>query len=183
MGLDHHPPTLREFPRTPLLLAGDPDYRKTQLLQVFGPNLHEVEKPENLNTSSQRWYKLLFKPGFSEQELLQAGGWIDVRDVAAAHVVALENAEAGNERILLSAPSTPNQEFIEAAKKAAASLGIEGVQTGIANYDRSNVKGFVRYNEEKRDKVLGIKITSVEDSVRDSLVDFKARGWIPATSA
>ena len=183
MGLDRHPPILREFLRTPPLLAGDPDHRKTPLLQVVGPNLHEVDKPENLNTSSQRLYNLFFKPVFSEQELLYANGWVDVRDVAAAHIAALEKAEAGNERIIVSAPSVPLQEFTEAAKKVAVSLGIEGVQTGIANYDRSNVKDYVTFSEEKRDRILGIKITSLDDSVRDSLVDFKARGWIPAPSA
>jgi len=126
---------------------------------------------------------LFFKPIFGEQELLHAWGWVDVRDVAAGHVAALEKEEAGNERIIVSAPATPNQEFIEAVKRAAASLGIKGVQTGIPNYDRSEVKNYVSYKEEKRDRILGIKITSVDDSVRDTIADFKARGWIPAPSA
>ena len=151
-------------------------------LQIFGPNLHEVDKPENLNTSSQRFYDLFFKPIFPEQELLHAAGWIDVRDIAEAHVAALEKEAAGNERIIISAPAVPNQEFIEAAKRAAASLGIKGVQTGIPNYDPSKVKNFVRFSEEKRNRILGIKITSVDDSVRDTLADFKARGWITDSS-
>ena len=144
--------------------------------------MHEVNKPENLNTSSLRWYELFFKPGFSEQELYHGGGWIDVRDVAEAHVTALQKEEAANERIIVSAPAVPSQEFIEAAKRAAVSLGIKGVQTGIPNYDPSNAKNFVRFNEAKRDRILGIKITSVDDSVRDTVADFKARGWIPAPS-
>jgi len=154
----------------------------TLYLQIFGPNLHEVDKPEHLNTSSQRWYDLFFNPIFSEKELLHAAGWIDVRDVAEAHVAALEKEEAANERIIVSAPAVPNQEFIEAAKRAAVSLGIKGVQTGIPNYDPSKAKNFVKFNEAKRDRILGIKITSVNDSVRDTIADFKARGWIPAPS-
>ena len=125
---------------------------------------------------------MFFKPVFSEQELYHAAGWIDVRDVAEAHVAALEKEEAANERILVSAPSVPNQEFIEAAKRAAVSLGIKGVQTGIPNYDPSKAKNFVSFNEAKRDRILGIKITSVDDSVRDTIADFKARGWVPAPS-
>ena len=126
---------------------------------------------------------MFFKPIFGEQELLYAASWVDVRDVAAAHIAALEKVEAGNERIVVSGPATPNQEFIEAAKRAAVSLGIKGVQTGIPNYDRSKVKDYVSYKEEKRNRILGIKITSVDDSIRDTIADFKARGWIPAPSA
>ena len=144
--------------------------------------MQEVDKPENLNTSSLRWYKIFFKPGFSEQELLYGGGWIDVRDVAEAHVAALGKEEAANERIIISAPPIPNQEFIEAAKRAAVSLGIKGVQTGIPNYDPSKAKYLTIFNEAKRARILGIKITSVDDSVRDTIADFKTRGWIPAPS-
>jgi len=142
--------------------------------------LHEVDKPENLNTSSLRWYDLFFKPVFSEKELYHGGGWVDVRDVAAAHIAALGKEEAANERIIISAPAVPSQEFIEAAKRAAVSLGIKGVQTGIPDYDPTKAKYFIRFNEAKRDRILGIKITSVDDSVRDTIADFKARGWIPA---
>lgn len=147
---------------------------------IFGPNLHEVEKPENLNTSSKRWFDLFFKPIFSDQELYFAGNWVDVRDVATAHVAALEKEEAADERILIAAGPVPDQEFIEAAKRAAASLGIKGVQTGIKDYDPANVKLHVVYNPTKRERILGIKITSVDDSVRDAIADFKERGWVPA---
>ena len=125
---------------------------------------------------------MFFKPGFSEQELYYGGGWIDVRDVAEAHVTALQKEEAANERIIVSAPAIPSQEFVEAAKRAAVSLGIKGVQTGIPDYDPSKAKYIVRFNEAKRERILGIKITSVDDSVRDTIADFKARGWIPDPS-
>ena len=123
---------------------------------------------------------MFFKPIFSEKELLHAAGWIDVRDIAEAHVAALEKEAAANERIIVSALAVPNQEFIEAAKRAAVSLGIKGVQTGIPNYDPAKAKDFVMFNQAKRDRILGIKITSVDDSVRDTIADFKERGWIPA---
>ena len=153
----------------------------TLYLQIFGPNLHEVDKPENLNTSSLRFFNLFFKPIFTEQELLRGGSWADVRDVAEAHVVALEKEDAADQRILISAPAVSNQEFIEAAKRAAVSLGIDNVQTGVQNYDPSSVKDFVRLSEAKRDRILGIKMTSVDGSVRDTIADFKERGWIPVS--
>jgi nucleoside-diphosphate-sugar epimerase len=139
-----------------------------------------VDKPDNLNTSSKRFFDLFFNPIFTETELYFAGNWVDVRDVAAAHIAVLEKEGAANERILVAAGAVPNQEFIEAAKRAAVSLGIKGVQTGVKNYDRANVKARVNYNPEKRERILGIKMTSVDDSVRDTIANFKERGWIPA---
>jgi len=147
---------------------------------IFGPNLHEVDKPENLNTSSLRWFDMFFNPVFTEEELYSGASWVDVRDVAAAHVAALEKEEAADERILVSAPAVTNQEYIEAAKRAAVSLGIKGVQTGIKNYDPAKGKPASTFNEEKRNRILGIKITSVDDSVRDTIANFKERGWIHA---
>ena len=143
--------------------------------------MHEVDKPEHLNTSSLRLYNLFFKPVFSEQELLSGSSWIDVRDVAEAHAAALEKEAAGDERILISStPPVPNQEFIESAKRAAASLGITGIQEGVKNYDPAKATPGWKFSSAKRDRVLGIKINPVDDMVRDSLVDFKERGWIPA---
>ena len=148
--------------------------------QIFGPNLHEVDKPENLNTSSKRGFDLFFNPIFSDWELYFANNWVDARDVAAAHIAALEKEEAANERILVAAGPIAEQEFIEAAKRAAVSLGIKGVQAGIKDYDPAKVKDRVIYSTKKRESILGIRITSVDDSVRDTIANFKERGWTPA---
>lgn len=126
---------------------------------------------------------MFFTPGSSEQELYFASSWVDVRDVAKAHVAALEKEEAANERILVVAGAVPTQEFIEAAKKAAVLLGIEGVQTGLEHYDPKKVKERVLYVPEKRERILGIDLISVDDSVRDTIADFKERGWVKAVHA
>ena len=123
---------------------------------------------------------MFFTSGFTEQDLLTEVSWVDVRDIAEAHAVVLEKEEAGGERILVSASAVPNQEFIEAAKRAAASLGIKGVQTGVKNYDRANATRFVRFSPAKRERILGITMTSVDDSIRDTIADFKERGWVSA---
>ena len=123
---------------------------------------------------------MCFRQAFPENELLFSLGWVDVRDLAKAHIIALEKEEAGGERILVASPSTPNQEFIEAAKRAAASLGVAGVQTGVQNYDPANVTRVVRFSRAKRDRILGIEMTSVDDTVRDTIANFKERGWVSA---
>lgn len=147
--------------------------------QIFGPSLQELAKPENLNTSSLTLYELFFKPKFSEQNLYYGPSWVDVRDVAKAHVVSLEKEEVAGERILVSSAAVPQQEFIEAAKRVSASLGITGVQTGIKDYDPKKATLFVLYSPKKRERLLGFELTPLEETVRDTLANLKERGWIP----
>ena len=39
----------------------------------------------------------------SKEELLDSNAWVDVRDVALAHVLALEKPDTGGERIVVCA--------------------------------------------------------------------------------
>ncbi len=39
----------------------------------------------------------------SRKELLESNAWVDVRDVALGHALALERSEAGSERIIVAA--------------------------------------------------------------------------------
>ncbi|KAJ7731808.1 NAD-P-binding protein [Mycena maculata] len=68
---------------------------------VFGPTIHEVSTPDGLNASAHLMYEALTKPGVAAG----AGGacWVDVRDLALAHVRALQKEAAGAERIIVSA--------------------------------------------------------------------------------
>jgi len=69
---------------------------------VFGPVIHQIANPESINTS----VFLLFQYFSGEKkEIVPASAvqsFVDVRDVARAHIKALENAKADGERFLLS---------------------------------------------------------------------------------
>ncbi|KDN37161.1 hypothetical protein RSAG8_10293, partial [Rhizoctonia solani AG-8 WAC10335] len=68
---------------------------------VYGPVLQEVTSLDNINASSLQFYRV-----FNGQDnALKPFGvwlWVDVRDVATAHVAALEKPEAGGKRFLLA---------------------------------------------------------------------------------
>lgn len=67
---------------------------------VFGPVIHEVSTPSTLNLSTAAFYNSLFS---SNRPLAEVqGSWVDVRDVAEAHVRSLELPEASGQRILLA---------------------------------------------------------------------------------
>ena len=58
-----------------------------------------------LNSSLQMWTDAVISASSpkSKEELLDSNEWIDVRDPAVGHVLALEKAVAGGERIIISA--------------------------------------------------------------------------------
>jgi hypothetical protein len=62
--------------------------------QVYGPVLQEVTSMKQLNTSSAKFYSIF---NGEEKELTSPGLWlwVDVRDVARAHVAALVSFTAG----------------------------------------------------------------------------------------
>jgi nucleoside-diphosphate-sugar epimerase len=69
---------------------------------LLQPILHEVEEPSSLNTSVAEWYEKVVRQKYAE-ESAERVGYVDVRDVAEAHVRALEKPEAGGERFIVDA--------------------------------------------------------------------------------
>lgn len=68
---------------------------------VYGPALQEVKNMDNLNTSNAAFYAIF---NGQTKELTQPGVWlwVDVRNIAQAHVAAIEKPEAANQRFLVS---------------------------------------------------------------------------------
>lgn len=76
---------------------------------VYGPILHEVHSPEKLNATMNEFANVVFK-GQPRPSGFQSA-WVDVRDVAAAHGLALEKEEAGGKRFLLNGGMFVWQDF------------------------------------------------------------------------
>ena len=75
---------------------------------VYGPAFHNLKSLENINTSNSIFADLVqgkWKSAVPESPPTQ---WVDVRDVALAHVRALENAEAAGRRFIVVAGYTSN---------------------------------------------------------------------------
>ncbi|KAF7970721.1 hypothetical protein HWV62_23212 [Athelia sp. TMB] len=87
---------------------------------VFGPPIHELSSPESLNTSLADWYETVIAPAALGATFTGVSSWIDVRDLAEAHKLALETAEAGGERLIISAGPYRWQDWINAASSLPA---------------------------------------------------------------
>lgn len=80
--------------------------------------ISDISSPSALGTSAGDWYNSVVRPdssGKSLEVLTTVGGsWVDVRDISLAHVLALQKAEAGGERLMISAGEFVFQDFSEA---------------------------------------------------------------------
>ncbi|KAG6861785.1 hypothetical protein C0995_012289 [Termitomyces sp. Mi166 len=146
---------------------------------VFGPPIHELKSPEALNTSSRLWYDAVVVGGQPEDFLKMGLAFIDVRDVADAHVLALEKEAAGGERIIISAGPYIWQQWLDVANSLSPSpipshpklpIGYPGLA--------DTVKPLAEFDTRKAAKILGFTTyLNQEQVVRDSLADYEKRGW------
>ncbi|KAK0484420.1 hypothetical protein IW261DRAFT_1456425 [Armillaria novae-zelandiae] len=142
---------------------------------VFGPFIHDMPTLNALNASSKAWYDAAVRQdhgGLSPNELLvQPGhGWVDVRDLAEAHVRALEVEAAGGERILVSAGSCVWQDWLIATQSVSTSRVLPKPVPG-------DIKYAIVFDTSKEKRLLGLKFRTIEESARDILSDFDSRGW------
>jgi len=150
-------------------------------LYIFGPTIHEIGKLEDLNTSSELWFTRVIKNIGSGPKLGESvGSYVDVRDVALANVLAVEKGAAGGKRILVSTAPFTWQDMINAAGKVGPSIGLNDLPKGYTDYDASKVTYGTTFSNEKLKNVLGLRPIPLEDTVRDTLLDLKNRGWLCA---
>ncbi|KAL2831605.1 NAD(P)-binding protein [Aspergillus pseudoustus] len=144
---------------------------------IFGPTIHNVETPASLNSSSKRFYNALVNNDFDGVQPMErpGHGWVDERDVAAAHIKALETPDAGGERIIVSAGEWVWQDIINTALSLPNSIYRPHREvTGPEEVKRR----FITFSPDKRERILGLKLRSMEECVGDILVDFAGRGVV-----
>ncbi|KAJ3207454.1 methylglyoxal reductase (NADPH-dependent) gre2 [Entophlyctis luteolus] len=84
---------------------------------IFGPTIHPCARVEDLNTS----VKLIadfYLGNISRVNPTAAFGFVDVRDVARAHVLAMTFPAASGQRILVSSGPVTHQKIVQTLKAA-----------------------------------------------------------------
>ncbi|RCK67829.1 putative NADPH-dependent methylglyoxal reductase GRP2 [Candida viswanathii] len=135
-------------------------------LYVFGPQAYEVKDKSQLNFSAEIINSIL-KLNPEDEIPANTGYFVDVRDVARAHLVAFENDDAIEQRLLLT-----NERFSNELIAHIIS----------SNFPETNSpKGDVVKSEEqlqadpwtsdtsKTEALLGFKYITLEDSVIDTV--------------
>lgn len=126
---------------------------------TFGPVVHPVSSVEKLNESNAMLWKIA---SGSALPVARVPFWIDVRDLAAAHIGALLTKEAGGQRYTPSAP----ERFSYA--KAAGIIAQEFPDSRYqVSQDEQNIDDSYGMDGEAASKELGYTYRSFGETVRD----------------
>lgn len=144
---------------------------------VFGPVVHYLASVDSINTSNERLVDLLrgkWKTGIPPTGA--AIIWVDVRDVAKAHVQAgLEVPEAAGKRLFTYSSTFCNHELFEIVKKNFPEY--------VADYP-AELKGgeyptpdkVYKHDNSTTTELLGMKWITLEQSIVDTIKSLKAHG-------
>lgn len=141
---------------------------------VLGPIIHYLQSLDSLNTSNQRVLNII--TGKAKDELPPTGTfiWVDVRDLALAHVRAAESEEAQGKRFFVTAGYFSNEEIADTIRdnfpELKDKLPTKGVKGGeyppeIYKYDNSRTK-----------LILGIEFRGLKESIIDTVKSLQAVG-------
>ncbi|CAI6340362.1 unnamed protein product [Periconia digitata] len=146
---------------------------------VFGPIVHALDSLENLNTSNQRI--MWAAQGKWKDELAPTGTylWVDVRNVAEAHVAAFEKPEAANKRFFVVAGHFSNRELADTIGKNFAEYKDKLPTKSAPGGDYpegGREKGVYEIDNNRSISVLGLKYKTFEESIVDSVKSFQPKG-------
>ncbi|TFK38821.1 D-lactaldehyde dehydrogenase [Crucibulum laeve] len=155
---------------------------------VFGPAIQAISSPDHLNTSLRQWYDAVYAPSPPAAErtpalLLNANAWVDVRDIAEAHVRALEKEAAGGERIIVCGGLFTWQDWINTANALPSHPSLahplpKGDPSLLPEEPKEREKIYLlSYDVSKAQRLLDIKYKTMEETTRDSLEYFSKKGW------
>ncbi|RDL38294.1 putative NADPH-dependent methylglyoxal reductase GRP2 [Venustampulla echinocandica] len=148
---------------------------------VFGPVVHYLNDLKAINTSNARIRDAI--EGKWTEGIPETGVyiWTDVRDLALAHVRALERPEAANKRFFVTAGYFSNRVLANIIRKnypkLADKLPGDSVQGG--DYPEGGQASVYKTDNSRTREVLGIEFRSLESSIVDlvkSLLEVGLKG-------
>ncbi|KAJ8143556.1 hypothetical protein OY671_003314 [Metschnikowia pulcherrima] len=141
---------------------------------VFGPQAFDSEVKDELNTSSEFINSFLKMTG-NEPVPAFKGGFVDVRDVAKAHLVAFEK-DSSNQRLLLNSGRVTGQDIADVLNDNFPSLKGK-IPVGKPGSGEEIGAGMCKIDNSKTRDILGFPLIDLKTSVVDSVEQiFKARG-------
>lgn len=147
---------------------------------VYGPLRHSVPSVKDLNESTARIYNL-FIDAKADDELPPNGmpPYVDVRDLADAHWLAITTPEASNTRMIICGGRVTSQNISDMLREKMPELRAI-VPKGIPG-GNPLPKNAYSFSSEKAQRVLGLKFRSQEETFVDmarQLVDIEKKSKI-----
>ncbi|KAF5320351.1 hypothetical protein D9611_011300 [Ephemerocybe angulata] len=146
---------------------------------VFGPPIQDPATLLDMPMTLKLWYGTVVasEPPKTREAMQSNQGWIDVRDLAEAHVRALEKEKAGGERILVVESTYIFQEWLDIANKVGSEVYKKPLPKGFPDLTEGVLSYKVNYNTEKEKRILGVTYRSKEETARDILQWAATKGW------
>jgi nucleoside-diphosphate-sugar epimerase len=139
---------------------------------VFGPVVHYLNSLENTNTSNQRILSIM--QGKMKEKVAPTGTWIwvDVRDIALAHIRAIELPESAGKRFFVTAGYMTNKALIEIIRQEFPELRSQLPE----NCEGDMPEDVYKYDNSRSIKVLGLKYRTLKECVVDTVKSLQAVG-------
>jgi nucleoside-diphosphate-sugar epimerase len=143
---------------------------------VIGPIVHYLNSLDALNTSNQRTRDCM--TGKWKQAIPDTGTfiWVDVRDLALCHVLAIEKEEAANKRFFITEGYFSNKEIAEVIRKNFPELESElpGKDVEGGDYPGKGKESLFKVDNSRTKEILGVSYIGFEKSIVDLVKSLKA---------
>lgn len=148
---------------------GFPTVTAVNPVYVFGPQAFDNEAEGKLNTSNEMIRGLLsLKEG--DEWSNDTGGYIDVRDVAKAHVLAFEKPETAGKRLYMTNGKFSVQMMLDAVHKNFPGLSIPKGKPGHGEQDVAHMAETIN---EKTRELLQFDFIPFEKVIVDTVQQIK----------
>jgi nucleoside-diphosphate-sugar epimerase len=141
---------------------------------IYGPVIQEIANLDAVNTSNSRIRDAMlgkWKTGIPDTGLCI---WIDVRDIALLHVLALESEEVIGQRVFSTAGYYSNKEIVEIIRKHYPEY--EDKLPGKDVTSGGLPAAYFKINNSRAKKLLGKDFITFEQSMVDLVKTLKALG-------
>lgn len=140
---------------------------------MLGPIVHYLNSLDALNTSNQRIRDAML--GKYKEEVAPTGTfiWVDVRDLALAHVLAMEKEAAANKRFFIVAGHFTNKGIVEAVAKVQPEVLTKDTKTKPGDFPD---EGIYDYDNSRSKEVLGLQYRPFEQAILDTVKSLKDVG-------
>lgn len=144
------------------------------ILGRFGPVVHHLASLDSINTSNERIVALV-QGKWKDNGIPDTGValWIDVRDVAEAHVRAFEKPELGGQRLFTTAGWFSNRDILAAVREGFPELSDKLPAEGASGGETPAEDNRFRFDNSATTKATGIQWAPLEKTVTDTVKSIK----------
>ena len=134
---------------------------------IYGPVAHNLSSLSSLNTSNTRFRDLI--SGACRDACPPTGlyFWVDVRDLALAHVLSVEKSAAANQRLFVVAGEYSNEEIVSYIEKFYPEYKDKLPQGEALKPGKLGEESRCGFENGKSVSVLGMEYRGLGECVKD----------------